>query len=197
MTGQCDIQNDRTMYYIFDNRNGTKTVVLTFLRNELLNDLDQYGFVEGDVMRVGDPKNEAEEHLRHGKHQVQDITQDGNIDLVTRWLNLKLAWCREALFPYTKSPVMDNVTLDDVLREPNTYSIAMTVLDDFSETTVTYLEELIHNLLVWWVLYYWFSITKPEGAEKWLASAKGAEEDIKGALARRCGRTRRPLRPFS
>lgn len=185
------------MYYIFDNRNGTKTVVLTFLRNELLNDLDQYGFVEGDVMRVGDPKNEAEEHLRHGKHQVQDITQDGNIDLVTRWLNLKLAWCREALFPYTKSPVMDNVTLDDVLREPNTYTIAMTVPDDFSETTVTYLEELIHNLLVWWVLYYWFSITKPEGAEKWLTSAKGAEEDIKGALARRCGRTRRPLRPFS
>ena len=197
MTGQCDIQNDRTMYYIFDNRNGTKTVVLTFLRNELLNDLDQYGFVEGDVMRVGDPKNDAEEHLRHGRHQTQDITQDGNIDLVTRWINLKLSWCREALFPYTKSPVMDNVTLDDVLREPSTYTIAMTVPDDFSETTVTYLEELIHNLLVWWVLYYWFSITKPEGAEKWLASAEGAEKDIKGALAKRCGRTRRPLRPFS
>lgn len=184
------------MYYIFDNYDGTKTVVLTFLRNELLNDLDQYGFVEGDVMRVGDPKNEAEEHLRHGKHQTQDITQDGNIDLVTRWLNLKLAWCREALFPYTKSPVMDNVTLDDVLREPNTYSIAMTVPDDFSETTVTYLEELIHNLLVWWVLYHWLSITKPEGAEKWLADEQRAEEEIKGALARRCGKVYRRMSPF-
>lgn len=184
------------MHYIFINRDNTKTVVLTFLRSELLNDLDGYGFVEGDVMNTGDPKVEAHEHLRHGRHQTQDITQDGNIDLVTRWLNLKLAWCREALFPYTKSPVMDNVTLDDVLHEPNTYSIAMTVPEDFSETTVTYLEELIHNLLVWWVLYYWFSITKPEGAEKWLASAKGAEEDIKGALARGCGKVYRRMSPF-
>lgn len=184
------------MHYIFINRDNTKTVVLTFLRSELLNDLDGYGFVEGDVMNTGDPKVEAHEHLRHGRHQTQDITQDGNIDLVTRWLNLKLAWCREALFPYTKSPVMDNVTLDDVLHEPNTYSIAMTVPEDFSETTVTYLEELIHNLLVWWVLYYWFSITKPEGAEKWLASAKGAEDDIKGALARGCGKVYRRMSPF-
>jgi hypothetical protein len=51
--------------------------------------------------------------------------------------------------------------------------------------------------MIWWVLYYWFSITKPEGAEKWLANAQQTESDIKGALARRCGRTRRPLRPFS
>jgi hypothetical protein len=179
------------MYYITENEDRSKKVTLQFLRSELLNDLDQYGFVEGDVQRAD------ADHLKHGKHQTQDITQDGNIDLVTRWINLKLAWCREALFPYTKSPVMDNVTLDDVLREPSTYTIAMTVPDDFSDTTVTYLEELIHNLLVWWVLYHWLSITKPEGAEKWLADEQRAEEDLKKTLAKRCGRTRRPLRPFS
>lgn len=184
-------------YYIFNNQDGTKTVVLTFLRSELLNDLDQYGFVEGDVMRIGDPKSEADEYLQHGKHQVQDITQDGNVDLVTRWLNLKLAWCSEALFPFTKDPVLDNVTLDDILDDPETYSIIMTVPEDFSDTTVVYLEELIHNLLVWWVLYHWLSITKPEGAEKWLAAEQGAEEDLKKTLAKRCGKTRRPLRPFS
>lgn len=185
------------MYYIFYNENGTKTVVLTFLRSELLNDLDGYGFVEGDVMNTGDPKVEAHEHLRHGRHQTQDITQDGNIDLVTRWLNLKLAWCREALYPYTKNPVMDNVTLDDILTNPRTYTIAMTVPEDFSDTTAEWLEELIHNLLVWYVLFRWLSMTKPEGAAKWKESVDDAEEQIKGALARRCGRTRRPLRPFS
>lgn len=184
-------------YYIFNNQDATKTVVLTFLRSELLNDLDQYGFVEGDVMRIGDPKSEADDYLQHGKHQTQDITQDGNVDLVTRWLNLKLAWCREALFPWTRNPVMDNVTLDDILDDPETYSIIMTVPEDFSDTTVKYLEELIHNLLVWWVLYHWLSITKPEGAEKWLADEQRAEEDLKKTLAKRCGKTRRPLRPFS
>jgi len=183
------------MYYIFDNRDKTKTVVLTFLRNELLNDLDQYGFVEGDVMKDSGDRREFH-HLDHGKHQTQDITQEGNIDLVTRWLDLKLAWCREALYPYTKNPVMDNVTLDDILTNPDVYTIAMTVPEDFSDTTAQWLEELIHNLLVWWVLYYWFSITKPEGAEKWLVAEKDAEEQIKGALSRRCGRTRRKTRPF-
>jgi len=178
------------MYYIYDNQDRTKTVVLTFLRSELLSDLDQYGYVEGDVQKAD------AEHLVHGRHQTQDITQDGNIDIVTRRLDLKAAWCREALFPYTKSPVMDNVTLDDVLDNTETYVITMTVPADFSETTVEYLEQLIHNLLVWWALYYWLSITKPEGAEKWLALAQDGEKEIKGALARVCGRRRRPLRPF-
>lgn len=178
------------MYYIFENKDRTKTVVLTFLRNELLNDLDQYGYVEGDVMRAD------ADHLKHGRHQTQDITQDGNIDIVTRKLDLKVAWCREVLFPYTKNPVMDNVTLDDVLQDTETYTIAMTVPSDFSDTTAEWLEQLIHNLLVWWVLYYWLSITKPEGAEKWLALAKDGEGELEKAKSRLCGRVRRPLAPF-
>ena len=184
------------MYYIFENQDATKTVVLTFLRSELLNDLDQYGFVEGDVMRIGDPKSEADEYLQHGRHQTQDITQDGNVDLVTRWLNLKLAWCREALFPWTKDPVMDNVTLDDILDDPETYSIVMTVPSDFSSTTAEWLEQLIHNLLVWWVLYCWLSINKPEAAGKWLDLDQQAEADLKGALARLTGKVYRRMSPF-
>lgn len=168
----------------------TKTVTLQFLRSELLNDLDQYGFVEGDVMRAD------ADHLRHGKHQTHDITQDGNIDIVTRWLDLALARCREALFPYSKTPVTTDER-DDILGETTVYTIVLEVPEDFSQTTVDYLEQLIHHLMIWWVLYYWFGITKPEGAEKWLINAKTTEEDIKGTLARRCGRTRRPVRPFS
>lgn len=178
------------MYYIHSNEDKTKTVTLQFLRSELLNDLDQYGFVEGDVMRAD------ADNLKHGKHQTQDITQDGNIDLVTRWLDLALARCREALFPYSKSPVEDGTEMDDVLVNTDYYTIVLTVPEDFSQTTLDYLEQQIHHLMIWWVLYYWLSITKPEGAEKWLASAKSTEEELKGALARRCGRTRRPLRPF-
>lgn len=178
------------MYYIFGNQDGTKTVVLMFYRSELLNDLDQYGYVEGDVQR------DDADHLKHGKHQTQDITQDGNIDLVTRLLDLKLAWCREALFPYTKNPVMDNVTLDDILEDTEVYYIAMTVPEDWSDTTAQYLEQLIHNLLVWWVLYNWLSITKPESAAKWMALEQDAEKELKGALARKCYVVKRPTSPF-
>ena len=168
----------------------TKTVILQFLRSELLNDLDQYGFVEGDVMKAD------ADHLKHGRHQTQDIAQDGNINLVTRWLDLALARCREALFPYSKTPVVTDER-DDILGVTQTYTIVLEVPEDFSQTTVDYLEQLIHHLMIWWVLYYWFSMTNPDGAAKWLASAQATEEDIKGTLARRCGRTRRPVRPFS
>ena len=92
---------------------------------------------------------------------------------------------------------MDNVTLDDILEERETYTIVMTVPGDFSDTTAQFLEELIHNLLVWWVLYNWLSMTKPEGAEKWLVQEKEAENELKRSLSRLCGRVRRPLRPFS
>lgn len=168
----------------------TKTVTLQFLRSELLNDLDQYGFVEGDVMRAD------AENLKHGKHQTQDISQSGNIDIVTRWLDLALARCREALFPYSKTPVAVD-TKNDILTNTQVYTIVLEVPEDYSQTTIDYLEQLIHHLMIWWVLYYWLSMTKPEGAEKWLANAKATEDDIKGTLARRRGRTRRPVRPFS
>lgn len=184
------------MYNIVDNRDKTKTVTLTFLRSELLNDIDQYGYVEGDVMNVGDPKTEAHEHLRHGKHQTQDITQDGNIDIVTRHLDLALSWCRERLYPYSKSAVGDGVVMDDVLTVTDTYSITLTVPEDFSETTAEYLEQLIHNLLVYYAMWHWLSITKPEGADKWMAKANALADEAKGALARLCGKVYRRRSPF-
>jgi hypothetical protein len=184
------------MYYIYENQDGTKTVVLTFLRAELLNDLDGYGYVEGDVQKASGGQKELE-HLDHGKHQTQDITQDGNIDLVTRHLDLALAWCREALYPYTKVETEDGTVMDDVLNETETYIIRMRVPADYSQTSVAYLEQLIHNLLVYYTLWHWLGITKPEGTDKWLAKAEALKDEIKGLLARRCGRLRRPLRPFS
>ena len=183
------------MYNIYNNQDRTKTVVLTFLRNELLDDLDQYGYVEGDVQKASGGQKELE-HLDHGRHQTMDITQDGNIQIVTRHLDLALSRCREALFPYSKMEVDDGVTMDDVLVDTDTYVIELHVPEDFSQSTVVYLEQLIHNLLIYWVLYYWLSITKPDGAEKWLAAAKSIEEEIKGALARRCGKVYRRMSPF-
>lgn len=184
------------MYYIFENQDATKTVVLLFYRSELLNDLDGYGFVEGDVMNVGDPNSEAHEHLKHGKHQTQDITQDTNIDLVTRHLDLALSWCRVKLHPYTKTPVADGTALDDTLAATTTYVITLYVPEDFPEGDALFLEQLIHNLLVYYALWSWLSITKPEGADKWLAKANSLVDEIKGSLARRCGRVKRPLQPF-
>ena len=168
----------------------TKTVTLTFLREQLLYDIKNLAYVEGDVLA---------DDAQHSKHQVQDIGEEGNIDRVTRMLDLALARCREHLYPYTKVPVEGGELLDDVLEETETYTIDMLVPDDFSSTTITYLEQLIHNLLVYYVLADWMSIANvanPKSAANWAAKAQDVEDEIKGRLNARTGRVRKFQSPF-
>lgn len=82
----------------------TKTVKMTFKREELLYDIRNNAYVEGDVMQA---------KTEHDRHQVQDIGEDGNIDRVTRVLDLAHAECEEALFPYTKENVEQESEMDD------------------------------------------------------------------------------------
>lgn len=178
------------MYDIINNQDLTKMVRLKFLRSELLYDIGQYGYVEGDVQKAD------ADHLKEAKHQTQDVIQDGNIDLVTRRLDLALTHCRVVLHPYTKTPVEDGKTLDDTLRETQVYEIILHVPEDFPDGDAEHLEQLIHNLLIFYVLWGWLSITKPEAAEKWLIQANNMETEIKGALARRCGKVYRRMSPF-
>lgn len=81
------------MYCCSDNQLQTKSVTLTFKRSELIYDAENYSFVEGDIMKTDDA---------HARHQVFDIGQKGNIDRVTRVLNLAHAECVEMLFPIQK-----------------------------------------------------------------------------------------------
>jgi len=168
----------------------TKTVTLTFLREQLLYDIKNLAYVEGDVLP---------DDAQHSKHQVQDIGEEGNVDRVTRMLDLALSRCREHLYPYTKVPVESGETLDDVLDETEVYTIDMLVPDDFSSTTITYLEQLIHNLLVYYVLADWMSIANvanTKSAANWAAKAQDVEDEVKGVLNARTGRVRKFQSPF-
>lgn len=86
------------MVYCQNSQSKTKAVTLVFKREELLYDAENYSFVEGDIMQAED---------EHARHQVFDIGQDGNVDRVTRILNLVHSECVEMLFPYTKEEISD------------------------------------------------------------------------------------------
>lgn len=165
-----------------------KNVTLNFKRKELLYDASNYAYVEADIMQV-------EDECR--RHQVFDITQTGNVDRVTRILNLAYAECVEALYPYTKGSIPDNEdTLDDVLKEPDTYTITLSLPEGFSITTVNLLEELIHEYMVCRVLAEWLSITKKESATNWENKFSVLKEKMQKALISRRGRIRRKIKPF-
>ena len=191
----------------------TKTVKMTFKRDELLYDIRNNAYVEGDVMQA---------KTEHDRHQVQDIGEDGNIDRVTRLLDLAHAECEEALFPYTKEDVEQETEMDDtptyveptadaegtvadpeVFTDDTTaskptgdYVIRLLVPDEYSKTTVRLIVRYIHEYMVCRVLSDWMSITNPPAAANWKAKQDEALEGMREAVNFRTGRVRRTQTPF-
>lgn len=175
-------------YCCHERKKRFKKVELVFKRAELLYDAENYSFVEGDI--IG-------EDGEHSKHQVTDIGQSGNVDRVTRILNLVHAECVEMLYPYTKEEIpCRQELLDDVLSEPEEYSITLTLPEDFSLTTVRLLEHLIHEYLVCRVLADWMSITNPGSRANWEEKFRSIKVQIQTALVSRRGKVRRRCKPF-
>lgn len=170
--------------------NATKQVTLTFLRKEILSDVNTYAYVEGDVLTPEDA---------HSKHQVMDICEDGNIDRVTRVMDLVFAECTELLYPFTHDDVEGEEVLDDVLRYQELYTIEMNVPTSFSKTTLNLLEKYIHEFIVYRVMFDWMSIANignPKSMENWKLKAEWLKEKITGIMNHRSKRIRRTTRPF-
>ncbi len=165
-----------------------KPVTLLFKRAELLYDAENYSYVEGDIMKTDN---------EHARHQVFDIGQEGNIDRVTRVLNLAHSECVEMLYPYTKEDVPDKQEpLNDMLIAPEQYVIELLLPDGFSITTVRLLEHLIHEYFVCRVLADWMSITNPGSQRNWEDKLANIKSRVQSTLMSRRGRMRRKLKPF-
>ena len=182
------MQSIRTGYCCGGGQPQTKTVLLTFKRSEVIYDAENYSFVEGDIMKTDD---------EHDRHQVFDIGQSGNIDRVTRILNLAHTECVEMLFPYTKEEIPDEQeALNDILAAPEEYHIELTLPEGFSISTVKLLTNLIHEYLVCRVLSDWMSITNPGSKAHWEEKFENIKYKIQTSLVSRTGKVRRKLKPF-
>ena len=182
------MQSIKTGYCYGGGQPQTKTVLLTFKRSEVIYDAENYSFVEGDIMKTDD---------EHARHQVFDIGQSGNIDRVTRILNLAHTECVEMLFPYTKEEIPDEQeALNDILAAPEEYHIELTLPEGFSISTVKLLTNLIHEYLVCRVLSDWMSITNPGSKAHWEEKFENIKYKIQTSLVSRTGKVRRKLKPF-
>lgn len=162
---------------------GTVNAILIFKREELLYDIKNMAFVEGDLMT---------DEFMHQRHIVQDIGEEGNVDRVTRVLDLTIAEIREMLYPYTKHDLHD-VVLDNRFTVSKMYGIVLTVPDTFSQTTLSLLERLIHEVLTCKVLADWLRIAHPEKAVSWIEKSEEALTKIKNSLHSRMQKLR--IRP--
>lgn len=165
-----------------------RSVELSFKRSELVYDISNYAFVEGDL--IG-------EDGEHAHHQVTDIAEAGNVDRVTRVLNLAYWECVELLYPYTKEAVPeDQEELDNVLREPEVYVVRLRIPETFALNSVKFLKEMIHEYMVCRVLQDWLSITYPQSASRWEEKLEGLKRKMRLILLARMRTVRRKLQPF-
>lgn len=163
-------------------------VRFVFKRPELLYDIENCSFVEGDIM---------EEENEHARHQVFDVGQEGNVDRVARVLELAHSECVEMLYPYTKQGITEEQeTLDDMLRVPEEYVIELSLPLAFSLTTLKLVKTLVHEYLVCRVLADWMSITNPKSQANWEAKLAGLKGKIQTSLVSRSDKKRRRLKPF-
>lgn len=164
----------------------TREVTLKFLREQLIYDIRNYAYIEGDVMG---------EERQHAQHVLTDIGEKGNIDRVLRILAVVHAAVIELLYPLTKQEAVEE-TIDDKIWEPDEYRIVLTVPTDMSRTTMHLLSRLIHEYMVYSVLADWMSITNPEAAANWAAKAARTEEEIQHAKNLRRYTLVRPTHPW-
>ena len=165
---------------------GKANAILTFKRDRLIYDIENYAYIEGSVM---------ETENSHNRHTVADVGQEGNIDRVSRKIDLAVAKCKEMLYPYTKHEVHKPV-LDNRMKAPSTYAIVLTVPEGFSQTTLILLERLIHEYIVCMAVADWMSITNPSKTETWREKAEEAATEIRTSLRARLGNVRRKPHPF-
>lgn len=164
-----------------------KKLTLYFKRENLLYDIKNLAYVEGDIMP---------DEAQHAKHATQDIGEEGNEDRVSSVLGVVHAAVCELLYPYTKHETEEEMALTDDPERPELYVIDMEVPVDFSHTTAVLLERLIHEYMVYRVLSDWLGMTNGGRAAVWESRAAAAASEIRRNVNNRPGRTRRRLHPF-
>lgn len=162
---------------------GKRLVAIILRREQLLYDIENYCYVEGDIM----PKE-----TQHSRHMVQDVGQEGNVDRVTRVLELAHDDVVERLYPFTQRAI-NHPAVDDLQKEKRVYGIFLKVPETYSQTTLNLMGKLIHELMVCVAMADWMRITNPQKEETWRRKAESTLARINQVKSRTRGRLR--IRP--
>lgn len=177
---------------------GTTRVVMEFSYDELLYDIKNACWMEGRALRR---QEEAQAPGTAGGGTIQmsdivtDIGEDGNRDRVNRMLGLYHSAVTELLYAYTQREVTKSILTDNP-EEPAVYHIIMEVPEGFSQTTLDYMERLIHEWLAAKVVTDYLAINLPDQAKLWAGRAEELDTEIRGCVNARRNYGRIKGRPF-
>lgn len=153
----------------------TKTLTLEFKRTSLLDDIKNIGYIEGDSMPTEDD---------HDRHLMMDIGEDGNVDRVTRTMDLAFNECVHSLYPYTKTLINDGEVITDDFVETDIYSVILTIPEEFARATAIMVKEYIHDYIVSMAIRDWIEILGKDKylIEVWTSKVSNLKSKIVAAI---------------
>ena len=160
---------------------------LTFYTDELLYDLRNIAYI------YGVSKTEKQPDVDH--HLTFDIGEEGNVDRIARVLDLSFSEIQEALYPYTRSPLLEQEGCGCGVHQRE-YTLRMVVPSLLSQHTLTYAERWIHEWLVCRAFAEWLLLIGDSSFSLWMEKAELAKREVQRAMAKRAGRIRRKMSPF-
>lgn len=158
-------------------RKPRRTVTLSCGRKELLYEIRQICYVGGDVVQ---------EDAQDARHQMQDVTEDGNVDLITRQMDLIHAEVCDLMCNDNGEYVEDGHSEDDLMRETDRYEVTMTVEEGTRVSAVRLLGQLYHQLMVGRAVAWWFTLVHPDAnkAALWTQEAQVKENAMRDIVNR-------------
>lgn len=178
------------MNCIHRDKQESRRFTMVFRRDELMYDIGQSAYVEGDVVQSED---------NHAKHQIFDILSDGNENLAARMLNTAYREAVELLYPFTEEEIEDESTFGNELEIPDEYVIHMNVPKMFAKAGAESLRDHVHQYLVGRVVGEWMSTTNygnPSSIRAWNERIETIRQQIKLTVCWRRGPLRRRLSTF-
>lgn len=153
-----------------------RVLILELKRSELLYDIKNLGYIIRDSRKRETPEE--------GKN-VSDVAEDGNIDRIQRVLDLAYAEVMRMLSPYVDHRVEADAYGNDILNEPTSYYIFVTLKHTMPGTTENLLRVYAHEFMVAYVMADWLSVVSPEEATVWAGKMQSMAEGIKGCMSAR------------
>lgn len=164
-----------------------KKIDITLYRKSLLYDISNVAFI------IGSSNPEIDDKTRSS---IIDICIDGNVDRVTRMMNMAVNELINKIYAFTKDRVLEDCKISNLHIEPDKYQIQMSVPLGFSKTTASVLTDYMHEFIVNFIISDWLSFTKKDEMQIWESKSDICISKIKSVINNRVFATKRKLSPF-
>lgn len=164
-----------------------RSICITLKRKDLLYDIGNVAYITGDLMEAGDAKAQS---------GVQDVVNEGNVDVVTRMLDKSFNELVHNLTAYTAEETKEDISLDTAFAVVEEYTLLLKVPENFSKPNARASATAAHSYLVNMVLYEWFSVTKKDEAGLYKEKAEEELKKIRRYLNARVRPVRRRMHPW-